>query len=139
MLHNFGSVLIALQMPKIFRRAAVLAEATDRPKFLVERELIGMDHFEIGGLVAEKWKLEAVISEAIRFHRDIQDEVERTQLMDVLWLASKIMGEIQPKSRHVEEAHPSLGATLSFTLDELREEIESVKVAVDRVQVFREV
>lgn len=139
MLHNFGSVLIALQMPKIYRRADVLAAATSRPKFLVERELIGMDHFEIGGMVAEKWKLEAVISEAIRFHRDTQDEVERTQLMDVLWLASKILGEIQPKNRHVEEAHESLGATLSLTLDELREEIESVKVAVERVQIFREV
>ena len=139
MLHNFGSVLIALQMPKVYKRVAVIAESTDRPNFLVERELIGMDHFEIGGLVAEKWKLESSISEAIRYHREMNEDVPRTELMDVLWMASKIVGVIRPAAAHVEESHPGLGATLKLSIDELMQERNAIELAVERVQVFREV
>lgn len=139
MLHNFGSVLIALQMPKVYRRVAVIADSTDRPPFLVERELLGMDHFEIGGLVAEKWKLESSISQAITYHREISDDVERTGLMDVLWMASKIVGILRPDSVHVEDSHPDLGSTLKMSLDDLLAEKGSIELAVERVQIFREV
>jgi HD-like signal output (HDOD) protein len=138
MLHNFGSVLIALQMPKIYRRAGVLAEATERPVFLVERELIGMDHFEIGGLVAEKWKLEASISEAIRSHREYSNEVERTPLMDVLWMASRALGEVQSDHAHVETPHENLGQTLALGIEEFLEDRNAIELAVERVQIFRE-
>jgi HD-like signal output (HDOD) protein len=139
MLHNFGSVLIALQMPKIYRRAGVLAQATQRPTFLVERDLIGMDHFEIGGLVADKWKLESTISEAIRYHREVKSDVERTQLMDVLWMSSRILGELQPSEKHVEEPHQDLGSTLPITMEDLIADKSAIEVAVERVQIFREV
>lgn len=139
MLHNFGSILIALQMPKIYRRAGVLAKATERPVFLVERELIGMDHFEIGGLVAEKWKLESSISAAISYHREVRDDVERTQLMDLLWLSSRILGEIDSTTRHVEEPHAELGVMLPITIEDLVEDMSAIEVAVERVQIFREV
>jgi len=139
MLHNFGSVLIALQMPKVYRRVAVIADSTDRPPFLVEREILGMDHFEIGGLVAEKWKLESSISQAITYHREMSEDVERTALMEVLWMASKIVGILRPDSAHVEESHPDLGSTLNMTLDELLAEKGSIELAVERVQIFREV
>ena len=139
MLHNFGSVLLALQMPKVYRRIAVIAESTDRPTYLVEREMLSMDHFEIGGLVAEKWKLESTISEAIRYHREPQEDVQRTQLMDVLWLSSRIVGEIKPASRHVEEDHPDLGSTLSIDLEEAMGERNAIELAMDRVQIFKEV
>ena len=139
MLHNFGSVLLALQMPKVYRRIGVIAESSERPTYLVEREMLSMDHFEIGGLVAEKWKLESSISEAIRYHREPHDDVQRTQLMDVLWLSSRIVGEIKPKARHVEEDHPDLGATLRINLAEAMTERNAIELAMDRVQIFKEV
>ena len=139
MLHNFGSVLIALQMPKVYRRVHVIAESTERPTYVVEREILGMDHFEIGGLVAEKWKLEASISEAIRYHREIGENVDRTQLMDVLWSASKIVGILRPDTAHVEESDAQLGSTLGVSLDELLADKSAIELAVERVQIFREV
>ena len=93
MLHNFGTVVLAMEMPKVFRRIAVVAQSTNRPDFVVAREMVGMDHFEIGGIVAEKWKLESSI--ATLSDPSLQDTLERTHLMDVLWLSSKLVGELR--------------------------------------------
>ena len=65
--------------------------------------------------------------------------MERTDLMDVLWMASKSVGILRPDSVHVEESHPDLGSTLNMSLDELLAEKGSIELAVERVQVFREV
>ena len=34
----------------------------------IERKLIGIDHAQVGGLMAEKWNLPAGLTEAIRYH-----------------------------------------------------------------------
>ena len=139
MLHNFGTVVLAMEMPKVFRRIAVVAQSTNRPDFVVAREMVGMDHFEIGGIVAEKWKLESSIADAIRTHRYVGDDVERTHLMDVLWLSSKLVGELQPPYRHPEALDARLGGTLTLGFDAFVKDLEALAVVVDRVQVFRKV
>ena len=53
--------VIALQMPKD-TGVAVIADSTIDRRFWSNANS-GMDHFEIGGLVAEKWKLESSISQ----------------------------------------------------------------------------
>ena len=96
-----------------------------------------MDHFEIGGIVAEKWKFNEYCRRHST-HRYVGDDVERTHLMDVLWLSSKLVGELQPACWH-PEAPLTPGGTLTLGFDAFVKDLEALAVVVDRVQVFRKV
>lgn len=48
---------------------AVLDE--QRPLVDVEQELLGIDHQEVGRLIAEKWKLNEAMTSSICFHHDV--------------------------------------------------------------------
>ncbi|PIE57183.1 MAG: metal-dependent phosphohydrolase [Desulfobulbus propionicus] len=46
------------------------ARTNTQPLIKVERELLEIDHAEVGLLIAEKWKLNNAITETIRYHHD---------------------------------------------------------------------
>jgi len=64
LLHDLGKV------PFGDEYAAVLMQTKEqqRPLVVVERDAMDVDHQEVGKMIAEKWKLNSAITEAICFH-----------------------------------------------------------------------
>ncbi len=94
-LHNIGKVAMAEFIPdqadKIRRS---LAEAP-RDFTLVEREVLGMDHAEAGGIVAENWNLPEIMTNAIKNHHsppDIDKDGDLTALVHIADCISMDMG-----------------------------------------------
>lgn len=52
----------------------VLHKATKKQRSLIdiEHEILGVDHQEVGRLIAEKWKLNEAMTSAIAFHHDVE-------------------------------------------------------------------
>ena len=67
-LHNMGRLAMFYADPAGVDQAVALAIGQDRALDEVERELLGYDHAELGGLLAEKWKLPLEIREAVAQH-----------------------------------------------------------------------
>jgi HD-like signal output (HDOD) protein len=71
LLHDFGKVVLAGhfggQVLDMLERAALL---DDLDILAAERAVLGVDHSEIGGLVADSWRLPTTIGDAIREHHD---------------------------------------------------------------------
>jgi len=67
-LHNMGRLAMFYADPAGVDQAVAEAIVQDVPLEAVERGLLGYDHAEIGGLLAEKWKLPLAIQEAIQQH-----------------------------------------------------------------------
>ncbi len=70
LLHDFGKVILDQFFPEVFRNALELAAQHKQPLHHVLKESIGIDHAEIGGLIAEHWQLPVPLSNAIRLHHN---------------------------------------------------------------------
>ena len=69
-LHNMGRLAMFYADPAGVDQAVARAIGDDRSLEDVEHEMLGYDHAEVGGLLAEKWKLPAEIREAIANHHN---------------------------------------------------------------------
>lgn len=67
-LHDIGELVLAANFP--LQYAAALAYRRKHDCFLVqaERDVLGLDHAEVGGLLAETWRFPAALREALAEH-----------------------------------------------------------------------
>lgn len=67
LLHDLGKVPFGDEYIEVLN----IAKQEQRSLIEVERHLIGIDHQEVGLMIAEKWKLNKVITECIATHHEI--------------------------------------------------------------------
>ncbi len=69
LLHDFGKVVLAQHFgPRVLSMIAQAAEADHLGLLEAEQKVFGVNHADIGGLVAQQWKLPHTIVEAIVHH-----------------------------------------------------------------------
>ncbi|MBI1847827.1 MAG: HDOD domain-containing protein, partial [Candidatus Rokubacteria bacterium] len=73
LLHDIGRLVLDQFYPDAFDRAVTVMEKESIPLVVAERRELGIDHAEIGGLVAERWGLPDPITSAIAYHHRPDD------------------------------------------------------------------
>ena len=69
LLHDIGKMVIACYLPNEFMQiSAKRKEEPTAPDFIIEEQILGYTHAQIGGYLATQWKLPAKLSHAIIFH-----------------------------------------------------------------------
>ncbi len=68
LLHDIGKLVLARFLSAKVRGVLADAVAAGTTPLDAEREVLGVDHAEVGALVAEHWRLPDPLVEAIRFH-----------------------------------------------------------------------
>jgi putative nucleotidyltransferase with HDIG domain len=85
LLHDLGKVPFGDEYIDVLN----IARAEQIPLHTVEQEVMGIDHQEVGRMIAEKWKLNEVITNCIATHHRIGDlEGEKSQQVAVVALGS---------------------------------------------------
>ena len=64
LLHDLGKIPFGDEYAQVLARV----QATQVPLVTVEQQLLDLDHEEVGAMIAAKWKLNAVITDAICHH-----------------------------------------------------------------------
>jgi putative nucleotidyltransferase with HDIG domain len=72
LLHDLGKVPFGDEYIDVLN----MARKEQRPLIDVERELMGIDHQEVGMMISEKWKLNTVINSCIGDHHEAGEAVE---------------------------------------------------------------
>jgi len=72
LLHDLGKVPFGDEYIEVLN----LARKEQRPLLEVEQERMGIDHQEVGRMIAEKWKLNEVITCCVGNHHKVQDAPE---------------------------------------------------------------
>jgi len=90
LLHDIGKVVLDMLYPEIFVQAARRAHAEARTIADVLTELVGIDHAEVGGLLAEHWDLPPAVVNAIRFHLRPHDAPEPARLVHMTAAANAL-------------------------------------------------
>ncbi len=70
LLHDFGKVLFAVNLPEEFRRALKCAEEEGIALHEAEQREIGMAHPQAGAMLARKWQFPESLAAAIAAHHD---------------------------------------------------------------------
>jgi HD-like signal output (HDOD) protein len=68
MLHDVGKLVLATRSTKHFARALEGAREEKKPLFLIEEELIGISHAEVGAYLLGLWGLPTPVVEAVAHH-----------------------------------------------------------------------
>ncbi len=68
LLHDFGKLVLMELRPKEFETIESLVKDKNYIDTVAEEEVLGINHCEVGGLIAERWKLPVNLVEIIRYH-----------------------------------------------------------------------
>jgi len=69
LVHDIGKVVIALSLPTMLAKSIMVAEEKKITSSMAEREVIGLDHSEVGAMLARKWRLsESLINATLHHH-----------------------------------------------------------------------
>ncbi len=124
LLHDFGQVVLALYYPEAQVKVRQYMAAARVPVHIAEREILGLDHGEIGGWVLEDWNMPQNVTESVARHHSFDKDsyhARKTAVLhvaDVLSLAGDYRG---PASEKVPELAGESLDVLGFTPSDLKE------------------
>ncbi len=92
LLHDIGKVILEEYLPEECEEVVALQQTDGIPWYQAEREIIGVDHAELGARLAEQWKLPPAVVHAIGAHHDIETctQPEYSALASALGIADYI-------------------------------------------------
>ena len=68
LVHDIGKIVLAVSMPELFARVALGVRQTGRPFHVLEKELLGVTHAEVGAYLLGFWGLPISIVETVAYH-----------------------------------------------------------------------
>ncbi len=95
LLHDIGKVIITLNCPEEEARVRKIADERHIYTIDAEREILGVDHAEVGGWLGKSWFLPEKLVEPISFHHDVElsrDHRIKTAVVHVAEVLSKASG-----------------------------------------------
>ncbi|MBI2278370.1 MAG: HDOD domain-containing protein [Dechloromonas sp.] len=109
LLHDIGALVLAANFPESY--AAVLAHRKQHDCFLVtaERAILGMDHGEVGGLLADTWRFPLALRQALAEHHAPRS-VESGSLAELIHIADAVAHALGHSGADSELVMPVDGA-----------------------------
>lgn len=85
-MHDLGKIPFGHEYAKVFR----MAMDKQVTLLIAERELLGIDHQQVGAMIAEKWKLSPGVSHCIAHHHDFETvkQSANTRLVSIVALGN---------------------------------------------------
>jgi putative nucleotidyltransferase with HDIG domain len=142
-LHDIGKILLSNIFPDEYLRAMSQSDRECRPLHVSEKEHLGINHTEVGRLIAQNWKLGMEIRDAVACHHSMETcEGKNKDLLITVTLADYFanLREIGfSGNRHPEEVGKELFHYLGITLKDFEEIADEVTVEIEKAQVFLDI
>ncbi len=117
LLHDIGKLVTSAYLAKEGPALLASIQLGQQPFVVAEREILGLDHAEVGAAMAEKWQLSDTLVSVVRWHHLPQQS--ESQLVDVVHIADGLahaMGygaDVGELSRQIDSAaQRRIGATV---------------------------
>ena len=98
-LHDIGRAAIIQQDPKLYHKALDVMHDEVIELWQAEKKVLGYDHAEIGGVLAQKWGLPPVYANVIACHHEPGQTTDYKVLAHVIQLADALAHSVSPKDR----------------------------------------
>ena len=93
MMHDIGLLVFERFVPKEFDEAVDLSTRSGKSMIDAEREVLGFDHAEVGGILAEKWGLNDLMRNGIKYHLDPRKDHQHGEMTCVIHWADIIASQ----------------------------------------------
>lgn len=90
LLHDIGKIIMGEFITDKFDDIYKVVEDKNVSFEEAEQEILGVDHAEIGALIAESWKFPVVLIDCIRYHHDPEKMAEPKQAVDLVHIADAL-------------------------------------------------
>jgi putative nucleotidyltransferase with HDIG domain len=87
-LHDMGKIVFSTVHPALNSKLSEFCREKQIPEIVFENINAGMNHAEIGALIAEKWNFPQALVDMIRYHHEPQEAVSHTELVDTVYIAN---------------------------------------------------
>lgn len=92
-LHDIGKIVFADVHPNLLEKVSQFCSEKEFNTDIMEALSAGLNHAEIGGLIAEKWNFPPSLVDAIRFHHEpLHAAKESRDVVFVVYLANALCG-----------------------------------------------
>lgn len=128
LLHDLGELMLLAGLPEY---AGILANCPDEATLPgLEQQAFGADHAAVGAWLADQWKLDSLLADAILFHHRSEADIAMADPMSrLLWVAhSWIVSRELPAS--TEALIGVAAADLAAPLEQARERVEKIATAL---------
>ncbi|MGH9717209.1 MAG: HDOD domain-containing protein [Candidatus Acidiferrales bacterium] len=106
LLHDVGKLVLAERAPDHFARAVSGAREERRPLFLVEEELIGVSHAEVGAYLLSLWGLPYPVIEAVAHHHHPERVPQhKLDMITVIYLSNLLAHEVDSDAGRASLVH----------------------------------
>lgn len=138
LLHDIGILLFVKYGLDEYAQIDDLQKVSGKPVLSVEQEVMGIDHAELGALLAEKWQIPEILILPIRHHHN-PDAMEQggkqlRNLVQTVHQADRLCSlfMVPAEQEQVLEFAGQLSENLGLTQDELRTVINEIAVEVEK-------
>ncbi|MHB9029186.1 MAG: HDOD domain-containing protein, partial [Candidatus Latescibacterota bacterium] len=124
LLHDFGEVILELFFPERHATARKLAMDKGIPIHIAEREILGIDHSEVGGWTLEEWDMPENITESVARHHSFDRNTYHVRKTAVIHVADVLAFAVDyrgPDWEKVPEMSRDALDVLGFTENELKD------------------
>ena len=140
LLHDLGKIPFGDE----YISALLQAQQEFQPLIEVERELMGIDHQEVGRLIAEKWKLNDAMTVAICFHHNVEDAPQEHRVLAAYVGLANMYANILDFGYAgdpfpAEEGADAMLELTGLTWEMFSEIAESVEEEIQKAQVFLQI
>jgi HD-like signal output (HDOD) protein len=136
MIHDIGRLVIYKKIPETAQEMILRCRDSKEPLYLVEKEVLGFDHSDLGRMLAQSWNLPPSLKEVLAYHHFPLEArlypIETCVIHIADYIAHAIQlgdsGEqyIPPLEEGVWELADIPASVLSSASDQLRNEFEDV-------------
>ena len=130
LLHDLGKLILHEYVHQNLDEIQAVVEQKELNFFEAEEKVIGINHCDVGRIVAEKWNLPESLRDAIQLHHapklDVEDAdlVALVHIANILCLDHMIGGPIIPQ---VTEYDPSALEHVNLDAEKLEAEVEPIR------------
>ncbi|MGB3211004.1 MAG: HDOD domain-containing protein [Desulforhopalus sp.] len=129
LLHDIGRLILITTFPE--EHETILTKTEDRKNTLwAESQLLGVTHCEAGAWLMEKWQLNPMMADAIRYHHEPLDKVQEAfPLVKIIYLANFLNENIDDSEKKYEISNLLMGLNENDVQDIIEgaeEEVEQI-------------
>jgi HD-like signal output (HDOD) protein len=107
LLHDVGQLVLYHAAPELSRKVLAKAAAGEGSAYLVERELMGWTHADVGASLLKAWNIPEGIVEAVRFHHEPARATQYCAEASVVHIANGIASALEPARKGPRSAWDS--------------------------------
>ncbi len=101
LLHDFGKIVLAQCIPEEYKKVLQMEGVGSMELVDAEKEIIGVDHTQVGVLLGQKWNLSPNLIESIKLHHTgmPSNDEDNKLLINTIFIANKLSKELEKKEK----------------------------------------